>query len=151
MTSVSGFALLSSVRQNALSSQITALNVEPLGLASVGILALHYQVLATIVGVAASFVIAGLFPQSRSLFVIGFAGWLGLCVYVGGLPVAACVPMLRRCSSSARQMPQRSALPLTGVASYRPLSSCAGCSPPSPIMCRRGSAHGLLRAGSRYR
>jgi uncharacterized membrane protein YccC len=30
-------------------------------------------------------VIAGLFPQSRSLFVIGFAGWLGLCVYVGGL------------------------------------------------------------------
>jgi uncharacterized membrane protein YccC len=26
-----------------------------------------------------------LFPQSRDLFVIGFAGWLGLCVYVGGL------------------------------------------------------------------
>src|ERR1700731_4499306 len=44
-----------------------------------------YRVLATIVGVAASFVIAGLFPQSRSLFVIGFAGLLGLCVYVGGL------------------------------------------------------------------
>src|SRR6266403_1785196 len=39
----------------------------------------------TIVGFVASFVIAGLFPQSRSLFVIGFAGWLGLCVYVGGL------------------------------------------------------------------
>jgi hypothetical protein len=30
-------------------------------------------------------VIAGLFPQSRSLFVIGFASWLGLCVYAGGL------------------------------------------------------------------
>jgi uncharacterized membrane protein YccC len=44
-----------------------------------------YRVLATIIGVAASFVIAGLFPQSRSLFVIGFAGWLGLCVSVGGL------------------------------------------------------------------
>lgn len=44
-----------------------------------------YRVLATIIGVVASFVIAGMFPQSRSLFVIGFAGWLGLCVYVGGL------------------------------------------------------------------
>src|SRR5258708_6080947 len=44
-----------------------------------------YRILATIIGVVASFVIAGLFPQSRSLFVIGFAGWLGLCVYVGGL------------------------------------------------------------------
>src|SRR6267378_296688 len=62
---------------------------------TVGILALQtrgqvyqkavYRVLATIVGVVASFVIAGLFPQSRSLFVIGFAGWLGLCVYAGGL------------------------------------------------------------------
>src|SRR5258708_10596978 len=44
-----------------------------------------YRVLATIIGVVASFVIAGMFPQSRSLFVIGFGGWLGLCVYVGGL------------------------------------------------------------------
>jgi uncharacterized membrane protein YccC len=44
-----------------------------------------YRVLATIIGVVASFVIAGLFPQSRDLFVIGFAGWLGLCIYVGGL------------------------------------------------------------------
>jgi uncharacterized membrane protein YccC len=62
---------------------------------TVGILALQtrgqayqkagYRVLATIVGVVASFVIAGLFPQSRGLFVIGFAGWLGLCIYVGGL------------------------------------------------------------------
>ena len=55
---------------------------------TVGILALQtrglayqkaaYRVLATIVGVVASIVIAGLFAQSRSLFVIGFAGWLGL-------------------------------------------------------------------------
>jgi uncharacterized membrane protein YccC len=62
---------------------------------TVGILALQtrgqayqkavYRVLATIIGVVASFVIAGLFPQTRELFVIGFAGWLGLCVYVGGL------------------------------------------------------------------
>jgi uncharacterized membrane protein YccC len=62
---------------------------------TVGILALQtrgqayqkavYRVLATIIGVAASFVIAGLFAQSRSLFMIGFAGWLGLCIYVGGL------------------------------------------------------------------
>jgi uncharacterized membrane protein YccC len=44
-----------------------------------------YRVFATIVGVVASFMIAGLFPQSRDLFVIGFAGWLGLCIYVGGL------------------------------------------------------------------
>src|ERR1700736_5179982 len=62
---------------------------------TVGILALQtrgqayqkavYRILATIVGVVASFVIAGMFPQSRGLFVIGFAGWLWLCVYVGGL------------------------------------------------------------------
>jgi uncharacterized membrane protein YccC len=62
---------------------------------TVGILALQtrgqtyqkaaYRILATIIGVVASFVIAGLFPQTRELFVIGFAGWLGLCVYVGGL------------------------------------------------------------------
>src|SRR5258707_13545197 len=62
---------------------------------TVGVLALQtrgqvyqkavYRVLATIVGVVASFVIAGLFPQSPGLFLIGFAGWLGLCGYVGGL------------------------------------------------------------------
>jgi uncharacterized membrane protein YccC len=44
-----------------------------------------YRVLATIVGAVASIVIAGLFAQSRGLFVIDFAGWLGLCVYAGGL------------------------------------------------------------------
>jgi uncharacterized membrane protein YccC len=62
---------------------------------TVGILALQtrgqayqkavYRVLATVIGIVASFVIAGLFPQTRDLFLIGFAGWLGLCVYVGGL------------------------------------------------------------------
>jgi uncharacterized membrane protein YccC len=62
---------------------------------TVGILALQtrgqayqkavYRVLATAVGVVASFAIAGMFPQTRELFLIGFAGWLGLCVYVGGL------------------------------------------------------------------
>ena len=62
---------------------------------TVGVLALQtrgqayqkaaYRVLATIIGVVASFVIAGLFPQTRELFMVGFAGWLGLCVYVGGL------------------------------------------------------------------
>src|SRR3984957_16654359 len=62
---------------------------------TVGILALQtrgqtyqkavYRVLGTIIGIVASFVIAGLFPQTRDLFLIGFAGWLGLCVYVGGL------------------------------------------------------------------
>jgi len=62
---------------------------------TVGILALQtrgqtyhkavYRVIATVIGVVASFVIAGLFPQTRELFMVGFAGWLGLCVYAGGL------------------------------------------------------------------
>jgi len=62
---------------------------------TVGILALQtrgqayqkaiYRILATIIGVIASFVIAGLFTQTRDLFMIGFAVWLWLCVYVGGL------------------------------------------------------------------
>jgi uncharacterized membrane protein YccC len=51
---------------------------------TVGILALQtrgqayqkaaYRVLATIIGVVASFVIAGLFPQTNELFMVGFAG-----------------------------------------------------------------------------
>jgi uncharacterized membrane protein YccC len=44
-----------------------------------------YWVLAAIIGVVASIVIGGLFPQSRELFVIGLAGCLGLCVYAAGL------------------------------------------------------------------
>ena len=35
--------------------------------------------------VIASLVLAGLFPQSCVLFIIGFASWLGLCVYVAGI------------------------------------------------------------------
>src|SRR4029077_9447571 len=62
---------------------------------TVGILALQtrgqayqkavYRVIATAIGVVASFVIAGLFPQTRELFLIGFAGRLQVWVYVGGL------------------------------------------------------------------
>jgi uncharacterized membrane protein YccC len=44
-----------------------------------------YQLLMTVVGVVASIVIAGLLAQARDLFVIAYAIWLGLCVYVGGL------------------------------------------------------------------
>ena len=44
-----------------------------------------YQLLMTVVGVVASIVIAGLLAQTRDLFVIAYAIWLGLCVYVGGL------------------------------------------------------------------
>ena len=44
-----------------------------------------YWLLATTSGIAASFVIAGLFAQARDLLLIGFAGWLGLCIYVGAL------------------------------------------------------------------
>jgi uncharacterized membrane protein YccC len=44
-----------------------------------------YRLLLTIVGVVASIIIAGLFSQARDLFVIGYASWLGLCVYAGGL------------------------------------------------------------------
>src|SRR6516165_4705461 len=44
-----------------------------------------YRLLLTVVGVIASIIIAGLFSQARDLFVIAYAGWLGLCVYVGAL------------------------------------------------------------------
>jgi len=44
-----------------------------------------YRLLLTIVGVIASIIIAGLFAQARDLFVIAYASWLGLCVYVGAL------------------------------------------------------------------
>jgi uncharacterized membrane protein YccC len=44
-----------------------------------------YQLLMTVVGVVASIAIAGFFAQTRDLFVIAYAIWLGLCVYVGGL------------------------------------------------------------------
>ena len=61
---------------------------------TVGILALQtrgqayqkavYRILCTVIGVVASFAIGGMFAQSRELFMLAFAGWLGLCVYVGG-------------------------------------------------------------------
>jgi uncharacterized membrane protein YccC len=44
-----------------------------------------YRLVATAVGVVVSIIIAGLFTQARDLFVIAYASWLGLCVYVGGL------------------------------------------------------------------
>jgi uncharacterized membrane protein YccC len=66
-----------------------------LALLTVGILSLQtrgqayqkavYRLLTTAVGVVVSIIIAGLFAQARDLFVIAFASWLGLCVYVAGL------------------------------------------------------------------
>jgi uncharacterized membrane protein YccC len=44
-----------------------------------------YRLLMTVVGVVVSIIIAGLFNQTRDLFVIAYASWLGLCVYVCGL------------------------------------------------------------------
>ena len=44
-----------------------------------------YWVLAAIIGIVESLVIGGLFPQNRDLFMIGFAIWLGLCIYAGAL------------------------------------------------------------------
>jgi Fusaric acid resistance protein family len=39
----------------------------------------------SIIGVIASLVVGDLFPQTRDHFIISFAGWLRLCLYVGGL------------------------------------------------------------------
>jgi hypothetical protein len=66
------------------------------------------------------------------------------------LPAAVCLPMLLGCLWSARQRLQRSAPSSNGKASCRPPSSCAGCSPASPIPRRRARAPGPLPAGSRY-
>jgi uncharacterized membrane protein YccC len=44
-----------------------------------------FRILATIIGIAASIVITGLFSQSRDLLLIAYAGWMGLCVYAAGL------------------------------------------------------------------
>jgi len=43
-----------------------------------------YRVLGTLIGVTASFVIAGLFNEVRDLFLVAFAAWLGLCVFAAG-------------------------------------------------------------------
>jgi uncharacterized membrane protein YccC len=44
-----------------------------------------FRVIATIIGVAVSIAITGLFSQTRDLMLIAYAGWMGLCVYVAGL------------------------------------------------------------------
>ena len=44
-----------------------------------------YRFGATLVGVTASIAISGLFSQQRDLFVLAYAGWLGLCVFVANL------------------------------------------------------------------
>ena len=44
-----------------------------------------FRLLATIIGVAASIAIVGVFSQARDLMLAVFAGWIGLCVYASGL------------------------------------------------------------------
>jgi uncharacterized membrane protein YccC len=44
-----------------------------------------FRVIATIIGVAASIAITGLFSQTPALLLIAYAGWMGLCVYIAGL------------------------------------------------------------------
>jgi uncharacterized membrane protein YccC len=44
-----------------------------------------FRVIATIIGVAASIIITGLFAQTRDFLLVACAGWLGLTVYVSGL------------------------------------------------------------------
>jgi uncharacterized membrane protein YccC len=44
-----------------------------------------FRLLATIIGVAASIAIVGVFSQARDLMLAAFAGWIGLCVYASGL------------------------------------------------------------------
>jgi uncharacterized membrane protein YccC len=62
---------------------------------SIGILALQtqgqmfqksgYRLAATGLGVVASIAITGLFSQTRDLFIVAVAVWLGVCVFVAGL------------------------------------------------------------------
>src|SRR5260370_13404855 len=44
-----------------------------------------FRLIATVIGVAASVTIIGLFVQTGSLLLVAFAAWLGLCVYAVGL------------------------------------------------------------------
>jgi uncharacterized membrane protein YccC len=44
-----------------------------------------YRLLATVLGLTAAIVIAGLFSQSRDLILASFAAWLGLCVYAASV------------------------------------------------------------------
>lgn len=44
-----------------------------------------WRLLGTFIGVVASIVIVGTFNQLREPMILAFAGWLALCVYLGGL------------------------------------------------------------------
>ena len=44
-----------------------------------------YRFLATVVGVAASIALIGVFSQTRDLLLLAFAAWVGLCVYAAAL------------------------------------------------------------------
>ena len=44
-----------------------------------------FRLIATIIGVAASITIIGLFVQTGSLLLVAIAAWLGICVYAVGL------------------------------------------------------------------
>jgi uncharacterized membrane protein YccC len=44
-----------------------------------------FRLIATVLGVAASIAIVGLFAQTGILLLVAFAAWLGICVYVVGL------------------------------------------------------------------
>jgi uncharacterized membrane protein YccC len=44
-----------------------------------------FRLIATVIGVAASITIIGLFVQTGSLLLVAFAAWLAVCVYAAGL------------------------------------------------------------------
>lgn len=44
-----------------------------------------FRVLGTIIGVATSIAIVGMFSQTRDLLLVAFAAWVGMCVYAAGL------------------------------------------------------------------
>src|ERR1700741_5232481 len=44
-----------------------------------------FRFLGTVIGVAASVALAGLFPQARDPLLLACAVWVGLCVYAAGL------------------------------------------------------------------
>jgi hypothetical protein len=72
------------------------------------------------------------------------------------LPDPACraraaSPCSRACSSSPRKTPRQSARPSIRAGSSPQRSSCAGCSPASPIPSKPGHAPGRSPAGSRWR
>src|SRR6185369_13390950 len=44
-----------------------------------------FRFLATVIGIAASIALVGIFSQARDLLLLGFAAWVGLCIYAAGL------------------------------------------------------------------